>query len=283
MQFLRTLRKFDSEWGEIRARLAHVRALAETLSEPPDFAELEAQEAAARTLYEAHAALNPALAAEFSDRAELAETLTDLQRKTRQLDALRHAPVPEPGEPPADTVTPPLIHEASVLDAEHRAAVAAFEPDWLAIHKIEARATKLRDRIRDAERKHEARMIRHRRHAAAHRRHAADITLLQADIDRLRAYAETLRARLPPEPAAPLREPRRAYRSAAPAELLPLIRARYSYEPATDSIHRTDNGALVRATQSLLIEGHRIPRAAIVAALYDPPRSGPSLQPEDFA
>ena len=271
MQFLRTLRKLDSEWGEIRARLAHVRALTETLSDPPGFTELEAQEAAARTRYEAHAALNPALAAEYGDRAELAETLTDLQRKTRQLDALRYAPVPAPGEPPVDTVTPPLIREASALDAEHRAAVAAFEPDWLAIHKIEARAAKLRERIRDAERKHEARMIRHRRHAAAHKRHQADLTLLQADVDRLRAYAETLRTRLPQTPAAPLKEPRRAYRSPAPAHLLPLIRARYSYDPATDSIHRTDSGALVRAPQHVKIEGHRIPRAAIVAALYDPP------------
>ena len=48
------------------------------------------------------------------------------------------------------------------------------------------------------------------------------------------------------------------------------IRARYDYDPTTDTLRRKPAGTVVRAPQSLKIDGHRIPRAAIVAALFDP-------------
>lgn len=268
--FLRTLRSGYSLWALARSRLESVRALADTLGEPPELSSLEAEEAAARARYEAHAALDPELAAEFADRAELAETLTALQKTTRQLDALRHRPPGDPGELPADLTTPGLIHEASTLDAAYRAAMAEPEPNWSAIGTMEVRAAKLRDRIAAAEARHARALARHAKAAAAHNRHAAEVMLLTQDADRLRAYAHTLRQRLPLEPRAPLREPRRRYRAPAPGELRDLIRARYSYDPATDTLRREPAGTVVHAPQSLTIEGHRIPRAQVVAALFDP-------------
>lgn len=270
MQHLRKLRRLHFNHAKAAAQLAHVQALAATLPEPPDLSVLVAAEAHARAAYGAHAALNPALAAEYADRVELADTLTALQRATRALDALTHRPPADPGEPPADDTTPALIHAAGALDAEHRAAVAETEPNWHAIHQIETRAAVLRDRIHVAERQHEARMARHAAAVTARKRHAAEVQMMQTDINRLRAYADTLRQRLPATVAAPLREPRRTYRAPPPAHLLPAIRARYDYDPTTDTLRRKPAGTVVRAPQSLKIDGHRIPRAAIVAALFDP-------------
>ena len=270
MQYLRTLRRLHFNHAQAAAQLANVRALAATLPEPPDLSALETAEAHARAAYDAHAALNPALAAEFADRAELAETLTTLQRATRALDALRHRPPADPGEPPTDDITPALIHAAGALDAEHRAAVAKPEPNWHAIGAMENHAAVLRDRIIVAERQHEQRMARHAAAVTRYRRHAAEVQMMQTDIDRLRAYADTIRQRLPATVSAPLKEPRRAYRAPAPAHLLPAIRARYDYDPTTDTLRRKPSGAIVRAPQALKIDGHRIPRAAIVAALFDP-------------
>ena len=263
------LRELQFKHAEAATRLAHVRALADTLTDPPDLSSLATAEAHARAAYDAHAALHPALAAEYADRAELAETLTALQRATRALDALRHRPPPDPGEPPADETTPPLIHAASALDAEHRAAVAEPEPNWNTIHQIETRAAKLRDRITAAERKHEQRLTRHAAAVTARKRHAAEVQMMQTDIDRLRAYAHELRQRLPATVSAPLKEPRRTYRAPAPADLTAAIRARYEYDPASGALY-TKAGRTVRAAQSVMIDGHRIPRAAVIAALYNP-------------
>lgn len=262
-------RELQFKHAETATRLAHVRALADTLTDPPDLSTLATAEAQARAAYEAHAVLHPALAAEYADRVELADTLTDLQRATRALDALRHRPPADPGEPPADDTTPALIHAANQLDAEHRAAVAEPEPNWHAIGAMETRAAKLRDRITAAERKHEQRMARHAAAVTARKRHAAEITMMQTDIDRLRAYADTIRQRLPATVSAPLKEPRRTYRAPAPADLTAAIRARYEYDPASDTLF-TKAGRPVRAAQSVMIDGHRIPRAAVIAALYNP-------------
>lgn len=303
-QFLRQLRRLDRDWQAARHRLESVRVLVDSLpadrpdlSVLSDLSELEALEAAAREAYDAHAAQQPALSQEYADRAELADAVADARRKEHMLGLLLTAAVPSPNPAAAEAATgarlraearrAALVTQASAVDAEYQAACAEPESDWLRIGRLHAKGEALRAALGDAEtqlanaerREREARAKAERIEAMAVRR-VSEIELARAELARVRAYADELRARLPETVSAPLRERRtRDYGAPAPPELHGAIRERYRYEPATDTLHRLPRGELVRATQSVLIDGHRIPRAAVVAVLAPPS----TIRPEDLA
>ena len=260
--YLRTLRKLDREWQATRAKLDRVRSLVDSLppdrpdlSDTADLSELEAEEAAARAAFDAHAAQEPALSQEYIDRAELAQTTMDARRAEHALGLLLTAP-----RAGLDTSTrlagaiaavksieharAALVAEANTVDAEYQAALANGDGgSWYALGRLESQATKLRERIASAEgrlakaqaRERDARE-RHEAREAADRRHVAEIALARAELARIRAYADELRAKLPATVSAPLREPRRGYGLPAPAELHGLIRERYRWEPATETL-----------------------------------------------
>ena len=290
--FLRTLRSLDRNTQAAKKRLSELRALGDSLTDPPDLSDLEAAAEAAEAAYRAHAALNPELAAEYETRAELAEVRADIQRAHRTLATLRAARaavIPEPPPPPSDAHVTQALRAASEADAAYQAALAAGS--WHAIHAVEAKAQAAGRAARRAEAEHAARMHRHRlsveRHAALQareRRHAADIALTMQSLALLTARAEALTQALPPEPAAPLREPRRPFNApVTDPETRAAIRERYRYEPATGTLHRLPHGELVRAPQSLTVNGRRIPRAAVLEVLAPPAPDLDAINPESLA
>ena len=299
VQYLRVLRRLDRDWQEVSDRLQGVRALVDSRpaerAADTDLSELEAAEAAARERYEAHAAQEPELSTEFADRSELARANMDARRAEQALAMLLTAPdiIPDPAPgaaallaaQAARAVVAALHGQANALDAEYQAACvagAAFERVTL----LEAKATALRTKIADAEtrlaaaeRRHRTATDRFEASEAKARRRVADIELLRIELDRTRAYAAELRARLPATVSAPLKEPRvRRPKSPAPPELHAVIRERYSYEPATDTLHRLPHGDPVEAPQSVRVAGYRIPRAAVIAVL-----APPAFNSEDLA
>lgn len=244
--------------------------------------ETRAREAAHR--YAALALQAPELAAELEDWHELEETAVRLRRLHRTAEALA-ARLAEPAAdhdaaPTAQTLArrdaelSALAARAAALDAEHAEALAAPVPDWRGIGRLEARAAVLRRQLTKAETAHALAQTRHRdtlaRHeaATAHRRRmAAELDITRHDITATRERRDALTASLPAEPNIMLRVPRAPRGAPVPAELLPVIRARYRYEPDTDTLCRLPHGDPVRARQSVLVNGHRLPRAAVIAAL----------------
>lgn len=304
-QFLRQLRRLDRDWQTARHRLQTVRTLVDSLPAErddlaalSDLSELEAIEAAAREAYDAHAAQQPALSQEYADRAELADVLADIRRKEHTLGLLLAAPVTAPAASSrlaaaeaavkqAATARAALVAQASAVDAEYQAACAEGQ-SWHVLGAIEARAAKLRTaigkaetRLADAERRERDARERHEAREAAAARRTTEIALATAELDQSRAYADELRARLPETVSAPLREPRSGYGAPAPPELHGAIRERYRYEPATDTLHRLPRGELVRAAQTVMVDGRRLSRAAVVAVLAPPAPYNPD--PEDLA
>ena len=293
-QYLRQLRRLDRDWQAAAKTLRDVRALGESLPEPPDLSMLEAAEAAAKDRYDAHAAKRPELSAEFSARAELDAAVIEERRLARALDNLRTAPLPVPNDAftaeAAERVAgrqlalSRLIAEASALDATYQAAV--IRSDWFEASTRSARAETLRTRIgaseaalSRAENVHRDAMARSQAAEASAGRRATDIALATADLARQRAYVAGLRARIPETVTAPLREPRRReYRAPVPEALRGLVRSRYRYEPATDTLRHADTGGIVLAPQSVRVDGHRIPRAAVVRLL-----APDTTRPEDLA
>lgn len=287
-QFLRVLRRLDRDWQTARDRLSDVRALSANLSAnlSIDLAPLEEAEAAARAAYDAHAALEPELSREYADRAELADLTADARRKeaalTRLLDApLATAPagaveLAETAVREAEAARAALVAEASALDATYQAASAAGA-SWSELGGLEARASRLRDalgraetRCSRAEARHRDALDRERAARTAARQRTADIELAREELQRVRAAAEAVRARLPAIAAAPLREPRRGYALPVPPELHDAIRERYRWEPATGTLHRLPRGEPVRAAQTVMVNGHRLSRAAVLAVLAPP-------------
>ena len=300
--YLRRLRKLDRDWQAARNRLQQVRALVESLpadhdSTDADLSALEAVEAAARERYEEHARQEPELSREFADRAELAEVTMDARRKEHALHLLLTARPSNPGElsrlaaaaaavESAERDRAALVAQASAVDSEYQAAVDAPEPNWLAIDRLHAQAEALRasigkaeTKLASAERRHDEATERHEAREAMARRRITDAALARAELDKVRAYAEEIRARLPATVSAPLKEPRhRAYGAPADPSTHDAIRERYRYEPATDSLHRLPHGELVKATATIMIDGQRIPRAAVIGVL-----APPAFNPEDLA
>lgn len=293
-QFLRLLRTLDREWQAAAKTLRDVRALGESLPDPPDLSMLEAAEADAKDRYDAHAAKHPELSAEFSARAELDAAVIEERRLARALDNLRTAPLPVPNDAfTAETAErvagrqlalSKLVAEASALDTEYQAAVT--RSDWFEASTLSGRAETLRARIgasetalSRAENVHRDAMARALTAEASAGRRATDIALATAELARHRAYVASLRAALPAEVRAPLREPRTRRRGEpVPEALRGIVRARYRWEPATDTLRRADTGRALDAVQSVMVDGHRIPRAAVVALLYTD-----TLTPEQLA
>ena len=304
-RFLRQLRRLDRDWQTARRRLQNVRALVESLPAErddlaalSDLSELEAAEAAAREAYDAHAAQQPALSQEYADRAELADVLADIRRREHTLGLLLTAPVTAPAASSrlaaaetavkqAATARAALVAQASAVDAEYQAGIAEGQ-SWHVLGAIEAQAAKLRaaigkaeTRLADAERRErDARERGEAREAAAARR-TAEIELARGELARARAYADDLRARLPETVSAPLREPRAGYGGPAPLELHGAIRERYRYDPIAGTLHRLPRGELVLASQTVMIDGRRLSRAAVLAVLAPPAPYNPD--PEDLA
>lgn len=300
--YLRRLRKLDRDWQAARKRLQQVRTLVESLPADraelaPDLSDLEAIEADARAAYEAHAGQEPELSREYADRAELAEVTMDTRRKEHALHLLLTARPSNPGElsrlaaaaaavERAEAARAELVTRASEVDSQYQSAVDDPEPNWLGIDRLHAQAETLRTQLgkaeatlATAERRHREAIERHEAREAMARRQVTDAALARAELDRVRAYADELRARLPATVRAPLREQRhRAYGSPADPALHPLIRERYRYEPATDSLHRLPHGELVKADATIMIDRQRIPRAAVIAVL-----APPAFNPEDLA
>jgi chromosome segregation ATPase len=301
--YLRRLRKLDRDWQAARKRLQQVRVLVESLPADraelaPDLSNLEAVEAAARERYEEHAGQEPELSREYADRAELAEVTMDARRKEHALAMLLTARPSNPGElsrlaaaaaaavESAEAARAALVTRASEVDAAYQSAVDDPEPNWLAIDRLHAQAEALRAsigkceaRLATAQRRHHEATERHEAREAMARRRITDAALARAELDRVRAYADELRARLPATVSAPLREPRhRAYGAPADPSLHPLIRERYRYEPATETLHKLPHGELVKATSTIMIDGQRIPRAAVIGVL-----APPAFNPEDLA
>lgn len=293
-QYLRQLRRLDRDWQAAAKTLRDVRALGESLPEPPDLSTLEAAEAAARDRYDAHAALHPSLSVEFSARAELDAAILEERRLARSLELLQTAALPVPNDAhvaeTAERVAgrqlalSKLVAEASALDATYQKAMA--RSDWFEASTLSGQAETLRARIAKsetalsrAENVHRDAVARAQAAEASAGRRATEIALASADLVRHRAYVASLRANIPETVAAPLREPRRRrYGEPAPAALHGLIRSRYRYEPATDTLRHASTGDIVRAPQSVRVDGHRIPRAAVVALLYTD-----TLTPEQLA
>lgn len=301
--WLRTLRKLDAEVIATSNRLTHVRQLDDGMQlkghEPTDLSLLQSRADAAQAAFDAHAAERPELAAEYLQRAQVAE----LQGQLRSI--VLNPPEPKPAPDPAPLALRALqaTQRADALQAEAARltqGVVPLDEEWQAFHANPLNGPgyqrdRLEERLRDAgeralaackraelahdqaarlQSRAEATMSRHTAYVSAVKQRETSILLAHEHQARLRAELAQARAKLPATEAAPLTEARiRKPQTAALGE-------RYVYDPATRGLTKLSTGKPV-TTNTVMVHGVRYTIAQVVEAI-GPPALGTIADPTSF-
>lgn len=299
--WLRELRRLDKEARQAETHYRDTEALDAELQLhgglAADLSELAARADAAQQAFALHAAAHPELRDEFLLRAEIADIETQCVAQRREIARLQ-ASVPKPPTEPRDTVAEALrldalaavrrteaskvTAEATELDRQWQAMHADphAETNWLARDKLHERLKRIAPRVtmadRMADNAERTATKAHTRSAKAYARytkaqaeaaaHPVSLQLAEAHLVTLRQSLIAMRSRLPTEAKAPLKERRGKFREPVTPTLHPVLRERYSWEPATETLTRRSTGTPVTSA-SVAVGGIRVGRAALIEAL----------------